>query len=145
MLVRPPASVNAACAAAPVPSRLTVPALLRLAACAALVAVRLILPISKLAPAPLVSAPPRTSELPPVPKVCCPSTLTAPVLFSAPVVVVKLAPFYSATVPELVRVPVRAAAAPEPESVHAPGLLIVTDPIVTAVVSVGSPVEMVTS
>jgi len=47
--------------------------------------------------------------------------------------------------PEFASVPVKTADALEPDSVQAPGLVIVTDPIVIAVVSVGSPVAIVAS
>src|SRR5208282_6769833 len=124
VLVSPPAMFNAACTAPFFPTRSIVPALLRLVAVTVLVAPRLTLPISKLAPALLVNVPPRVSELPPPPPVKDPSTLTRPVL---------------------VRFPVRVAAALMPVRLHAPGLLTVTLPTVIALVSWGSPLEMVAS
>jgi len=48
-------------------------------------------------------------------------------------------------VPVLVSVPVRVADALEPARSHCPGPFIVTEPMVTAVVSVGSPLETVAS
>jgi hypothetical protein len=51
----------------------------------------------------------------------------------------------SPTVPLSVMLPVTVADAPEPERLHTPGLLTVTDPIVVVVVKVGSSVEMVAS
>src|SRR5271166_2616503 len=108
VLVNAPAMVNAACAAPFFPTRLIVPALLRLVAVTVLVAPREKLPMSRVAPALLVNAPPRVSELLPPPPLKVPSTLTTPVLVRPTPIVVTDAPPSTVKVPALLDRPVSA-------------------------------------
>jgi len=100
---------------------------------------------SKLAPLGLVS-PPRVAvvaALRPVLPIC-----VAPAFASVPPIIrlppPSKVPALTSSVPLLVRFPV-SVAEPVPVILHAPGLLTVTDPIVMALVNVGSPVAIVAS